>query len=268
MRVPARDGDVWFKENPPALAFEPALTSLLAGLRPDCLPEVVAADGRRLLTRDVGPSLRELHEADGAAPPAWEEILPLYAELQIDAAPLVDQALASGTPDFRPDRLEELATPFLEPVELSAVARAVDGLADGLLSMVSHEEVHEGNVFVRDGRAFFLDWAEACVSHPFVGAVLMLRDATERSGFEPGSDGAGRLRDLYLEPFTRFAPLRELRQIFRHAYLLGTVCRVLTWDLILAGQPAAVIDELRDPIGAWLGIFRGVNDGTITLGGA
>ncbi len=42
---------------------------------------------------------------------------------------------------------------------------------------------------MRDGKPYFLDWAEACVSHPFVGSVLMLRDATERAGLEPGSAG-------------------------------------------------------------------------------
>ena len=267
VRVATAEGDLWFKENPPALAFEPALTLLLTQRRPDCLPELVAADGPRFLTRHVGPSLREIHDAGGAAP-AWETILPQYAELQIDAAAHVDEALAAGTPDFRPDRLSGLAEPFLTRAELDAVARAVDGLGDALPPMVTHEEVHEGNVFIRDGEPFFLDWAEACVSHPFVGSVLMLRAATERAGLEPGSAGVERLRDLYLEPFAAFAPLPELREAYGHAYLLGTVCRVLTWDLILGRQPAAAADELGNPIEAWLGIFRGLRDGTITLGGA
>jgi hypothetical protein len=266
-RVPTRDGHLWFKENPPALAFEPELTRLLAGVRPDCLPEIAAAEGLRFLTRHVGPSLRELHDA-GEPAPAWEQILPLYAELQIVAAPLVEDALGAGTPDLRPDRLPELAARFLGPDELDAVGRSAAGLGAAVPAMVAHEEVHERNVFVRDRRPFFLDWAEACVSHPFAGCVLMLRDATERGGFEPGSREVERLRDLYLEPFTRYAPLAELRQVFAHAYLLGTICRVLTWDLILRRQPRAVAEELGSPIESWLAIFRGVHDGAITLGGA
>jgi hypothetical protein len=236
-------------------------------VRPDCLPEVTAADGPRFLTRHVGPSLHEVYAA-GGVPPAWEEILPLYAELQIEAVPLVDEALAAGTPDFRPHRLAERATHFLEPPELDAVARAVDGLGDLLPPMIAHEEVHEGNVFVANGRPFFLDWAEACVSHPFVGSVLMLRAATERAGLEPGSADVERLRDLYLEPFTVFAPLQELREVFDHAYLLGAICRVLTWNLILAGRPASVVAELRNPPGAWLELFRGLRAGSVALGGA
>ena len=265
--MPTSGGELWFKENPPALAFEPALTVLLADLRPDCLPEVVAAEGPRLLTRRVGPALHEIVDA-GGVPPSWEEILPLYGRLQIDAAPLVDEALAAGVPDFRPARLPALAEPFLEPTELEAVVRAVAGLGDEVPTLIAHEEVHQGNVFVRDGRPFFLDWAEACVSQPFAGSVLMLRAATDRLGLEPGSAGVGRLRDLYLEPFTVFAPIEELREVFHHSYLLGAICRVLTWDLILGRQPAAVVAELGDPIAAWLALFRGLVAGTTTLGGA
>jgi hypothetical protein len=36
-----------------------------------------------MLTRDVGPRLRELLEAGDAAP-SWEEVLRVYAELQVD----------------------------------------------------------------------------------------------------------------------------------------------------------------------------------------
>lgn len=267
VRVPTADGGAWFKENPPALAFEPALTLLLAELRPDCLPDVLAADGPRLLTRHVGPSLREALAAGGPAP-AFDEILPRYAELQIDAAPLVDAALAAGTPDLRPERLPDLAVRFLREDEVATIAGAAEAVGAAVPPLVAHEEVHDGNVFVRDGRAYFLDWAEACISQPFAGSVLMLRAATERNGFEPGSTDVERLRDLYLEPFTRFAPAGELRQVYAHAYLLGTICRLLTWDLILARQPPAVAEALGDPVRAWLEIFRGVAAGTTRLGGA
>ena len=165
MRAPTDAGDVWFKEDPPPLAFEPALTELLERRRPDRLPETVAVEGPRLLTRDAGRQLRA-HLDDGGTAPPWEEL-------------------------------------------------------GGVLSIsVVHTEAHDGNLFVRDGHVRLLDWAEAVVSHPFVGAVLPLRFAVERTG---GSAEA--LRDAYLEPFTRFAPMAELRQAFAHGYLLGTLVR-------------------------------------------
>ena len=42
---------------------------------------------------------------------------------------------------------------------------------------------------------------------------------------EPGGVEVHALRDAYLEPWTRFAPLGELRRIFAAAYQLGMVGR-------------------------------------------
>jgi hypothetical protein len=66
--VPTSNGLVWLKESPAGNAFEPALTAFLAEVRPDALPEVVAQDGPRLLTRHVGPRLRDLLDAGAPAP--------------------------------------------------------------------------------------------------------------------------------------------------------------------------------------------------------
>ena len=54
-------------EIPPSLGFEPPLTAALALRHPEHVPEVVAAEGRRLLTRDAGRRLRNLHD-EGARP--------------------------------------------------------------------------------------------------------------------------------------------------------------------------------------------------------
>lgn len=259
VRVPTAEGDLWFKENPPSLAFEPALTALIARRRPDCLPEVVAAEGPRLLTRHVGPRLRDVLDGGGTAP-SWEEILPLYAELQLDLAPDVEAALALGTPDLRPEIFAGDLAHLLSEAEREAVGPSLEALG-AIPPLLAHAEAHDGNIFVgAEGRPTFLDWAEAVVSHPFLGSVLMLRAATERSGLDPGSPGVERLRDLYLEPFTRFAPLPELRDAFGHAYLLGTLARALSWE---EGG-----DESGEYVKAWVEIFRDVLAGTTRLGGA
>jgi Phosphotransferase enzyme family len=266
--VPTADGDAWFKENPPGLAFEPALTLLVERRRPDCTPPVLAAEGPRLLTRDTGRQLRELHAA-GEPAPDWEEILPLYAEAQIDLAADVAAALEAGTPDKRPEALPALFEQLPgAAVHAGAVRHAADALRDTVPATVVHEELGENNVFVRDGRPYFVDWAEACVSHPFAGPLLPLRAATERAGLEPGTPPVERLRDLYLEPFTRFAPLTELRKAFAHGYLLAAACRALTWDSILAPLPASVSAELDEPVARWLDVLHGLAAGTTRLGDA
>jgi hypothetical protein len=103
-RVPTAEGLLWFKDNPAGNAFEPALTALLAGLRPDALPEVVAHEGPRLLTRDVGARLRDLLDANEPAP-SWEVVLAQYGELHAAFTSVAEQALALGAPDERPERL-------------------------------------------------------------------------------------------------------------------------------------------------------------------
>jgi hypothetical protein len=240
-RVTAEDGDLWFKESAPALAFEPALTALLAERRPDCVPEVVAVDGARLLTRDVGPQLRALL-AERAAAPTWHEIVALYAELQIELVDEVDALLELGVPDRRP---ETLAT----------VYERVPAVGDVVPLSVIHEEVHDGNVFVRDGRPVFIDWGEASVSHPFAGLVNTLRAIVDREGWEPGGDEILRVRDAYLEPWTGFASLAELRETFAAGYALGTLCRSASWTRTLSPLAPADREEFAHYPDAWLEIF-------------
>jgi hypothetical protein len=264
--VPTAQGQVWFKEDPPALAFEPALTELLARRRPELLPDVIAVDGPRLLTRDAGRRLRAQLD-DGMPAPSWPELLALYAELQLEFADAASQALALGTPDVRPELLGAVSARLPGGhARAERVRRAVDGLGDAVEPTVVHTEAHDGNLFVRDGHVRLLDWAEAVVSHPFVGIVLPLRFAAERTGASPGSVEVERLRDAYLEPFTRVAPLDELQDAFAHGYLLGTLVRAITWNAL--GAPPDVAIALGDPVRAWLELFDSVAAGTTTLGGA
>jgi hypothetical protein len=267
-RVPTAEGLLWLKDNPKGNAFEPALTALLAEIRPGALPEVVAHDGPRLLTRDVGPRFRDLLDAQAAAP-TWEEVLALYGEIHVDFMPLAEEALALGAPDERPARLPEL---YEELGGLDAwhdrVAEAAASLGESVPLSVVHQEAHDGNVFVRNGRAVFIDWAESSVTHPFLGPLLPLRSATERAGYEPGSPEVERLRDAYLEPFTRFAPASELRDAFAHAYLLAPVGRARVWQRILGPLADEVSAAYDDPLSAWIEILHGIADGKIRLGAA
>ena len=84
LRVPTDDGPVWFKANMPALSQEAAIVSVLVRRRPDLVPELLAVDLERgwMLQADGGTRLRE----SGLVPACWEEVLPVYAELQLDLA--------------------------------------------------------------------------------------------------------------------------------------------------------------------------------------
>ena len=58
-------------------------------------------EGTWMLTRDAGPQLRAVVR-HGAPAPSWDELLPLYAELQIELAEDAKELVALGAPDKRP----------------------------------------------------------------------------------------------------------------------------------------------------------------------
>jgi hypothetical protein len=276
-RIETSQGRMWFKEPAPVMAFEPALTALIAGRSPNDGPEVVAWEGSWLLTRDAGPQLRTLLEADAARAPKWEEILPRYAELQLAHSGHVEELLALGAPDKRPDSLladyprlvqdvRALEEVPVERARLASLEPALDRTVAALLgpvpNSVIHEEVHEGNVFVLNGHARFMDWGEGAVSHPFAGLTNTLRDIAYRRGLEPDSPELLRLRDIYLDPWTQFASLDDLRAMFEAGYLLGMLCRAVTWEGFLASAPQEARDEYDRNAAIWLDIVReGVEDG-------
>jgi aminoglycoside phosphotransferase (APT) family kinase protein len=243
------------------------------------MPQVIATAPPWLLTRDAGQDLRTVLRSGGAAP-SWDVLLPLYAELQIDLAGAADELLSAGAPDRRPaavasaypeliDRVATLGS--IDVKRLRALAPRVESLTRALEGSlpptVIHEEFHETNVFVLAGKPRLLDWAEAAVSHPFAGLVNTLRDITYRRRLKPGGREMLRLRSVYLEPWTRFAPLRELEALFDQGYVLGALCRALTWDRVLAAQSAAVRAEYGRNAAVWLDlIFREAVENEVKLG--
>ena len=74
------------------------------------------------------------------------------------------------------------------------------------------------------------------------------RSLVDRWGFEAGAPDLVALRDAYLEPWTTFAPLSRLTELFEAAYPLGMLCRAVSWDRLLAELPAderGEFDRLR-----------------------
>jgi phosphotransferase family enzyme len=272
MRVPAAGGDVWFKAVGALHRFEPALTQLLGELLPDRVPEVVALDASRawMLMRDGGIRLREL----AATVEHWERVLPRYAELQLAAAPYLEELFALGVPDFGLQRLRDLVEELLieragvlTPEEhramldrLPEVAAMADELtAHGIAETIQHDDLHDGQVFFRDGRYLVFDWGDACVSHPFHTLTVTLRAAAWRLELEPGGRDVLRMRDAYLEPF---GPPAELAPVADVAYRTGMLARAYAWHRYVAAREGEEGDEeavaygiqrfLADgPIGAW-----------------
>jgi hypothetical protein len=96
-RVPTDIGTVWFKANPPAASFEPALLAALAAWYPDRFIAPIAVDLDRAwsLTRDGGPTLRDQQARTGDTS-AWHATLRGYGQLQLDLARHAGDLLALG----------------------------------------------------------------------------------------------------------------------------------------------------------------------------
>ena len=285
LRVPTDDGTLWFKAvSKPVHTFEVPLTRLLADERPDDVPQVVAVDEARawMLLRDGGTRLREA----GHSVEHLERILPQVAEVQLAVAPRAGELLALGVPDERlaslPDHFAELLRQpelmmldqaegltvqeydrarSLRP-ELERMCRELAGY--GIPETIQHDDLHDGNVFVDDGRYRIFDWGDACVSHPFHTLTVALRAAAWKLELEPGGAEIRRLRDAYLEPFSSYASRDELRAAADLAYRTGTLARALAWQRYIDGAPAGHRDDdlsalpygirkflERGPLGAW-----------------
>jgi hypothetical protein len=268
--VPTRAGAVYFKASAPSEAFEAALTLELARRRPDCMPDVIAIDAGRgwMLTHDAGLQLRD-QIPDPPDPTIWDELLPLYAELQIGLADSVEELVALGTPDRRFGPLvaayQDVCSRWeaKNPPEIDGL---VDRLGDTVPASIVHEEFQDNNIHLTNGRPTFIDWAEAAVEHPFAGLVNTMRGLVDRWGFEPGDPGVLRLRDLYLEPWTRFAAMPDLVELFALGYALGMVCRALTWDRLVWRLSEPTRAEYAHFVPAWLELLSETLEGKATLG--
>ena len=275
MRAPTDAGTIYFKAVGPTAAYEPALTVALARWRPDVMPPLLAVDQTRgwLLLADGGTRLREVIRADRDLG-HWEQLLPEYAEVQIELADRVAEILSFGTPDRRLDRL-----PALYEALLADEAALRVGLEPGLTAeeharlrddgprfarlcqelasydipdSLHHGDFHDGNIFARDGAYLFFDWGDSVVSHPFFSlrtAGVSLEMSLDLPENPPEFQ---RLLDAYLEPWTRVAPRSTLRAVYPLAHLVGVINGALTWRAAVATLPEALREEYAAPVPALL----------------
>ena len=236
LRVPTADGPVWFKANTPELRHEVAVVELVSARVPDRVPPLLASDVERgwMLMADAGERLREV-VAEERSLARWHDVLAGAADISVALEPDAEDLVAAGLPDLRlhllVDAYAELVDRFeLEPRFQDAVGRVLD-LVDELASYavpetLQHDDLHDGQVFVKDGRNLILDWGDAVVSHPFFTMSVTLE-----GGVAWGLDDVADSEDIwpYVESYlARYAPGRpELREAVPPALRLGWVCRAL-----------------------------------------
>lgn len=283
LRVPTRQGKLYYKACATSLRHEPALTRFLARRRPDCMLAVYGTDSARawMLMQDGGDTLRsQLHGPKDLR--LWEAALRLYANVQISLAEHSDELLALGTPDRRLQGLTEQFANLLDEGEAQLTApphgltpeeyhRLQDSLPDfehacqrlasfGIPTSLHHDDFHDANIYLQAGRYRFADWGESCVTHPFFSLLVNLRSAAYRFGLDERATQIERLREAYLQAWTDFAPLADLRQASSLATHLAMVNRALTWHLVLNTIPPDERREYEEAVPGWLQDYLDAKD--------
>ena len=236
LRVPTAAGPVWFKANTPELRHEVSVVERVSARVPDRVPPLLASDVDRgwMLMADAGGRLREV-AAEERSLARWHDVLSGAADVARELEPDVDELVAAGVPDLRLHTLADGYADLVARYEVErrfrdAVGRVRD-LVDELASYavtetLQHDDLHDGQVFVKDGRNLILDWGDAVVSHPFFTMSVTLE-----GGVAWGLDDVADSEDIwpYVDSYlARYAPDRpELRDAVPPALRLGWVCRAL-----------------------------------------
>jgi len=280
LTVPTGQGLLYFKATAPYLSYEPAVTAFIFRLRPDISPDLLAVEPERgwLLMRASGTPLRTLIKAEKSIA-RWHEIVPLYVGLQKEMASRTGEILSLGILDRRlgtlPGQFERLVDDKLsllvdqpESITSDEYRRLKASVGDfekmcgeldsfGIPSTLHHDDFHDGNLFVQNGRVIFTDWGESAVTYPFFTLVVMLRGAENSLDLKPDSPELAQMRDWYLKEWTDFAPQEDLRRVVKLAERIGLVNRALTWQRIISYLPVELKPEYALAVPAYLQEFIG-----------
>jgi hypothetical protein len=184
---------VWLKEVPPFFAHEADVIRWAAG-HGGRVPHVIAADGGRMLLRDI-PG-RDLY---GAPLPVREAIARDHHHIQLASRSALGELAALGVPDRRGARLVDWMQAVLPP---NPVVRRVPELLDqaygcGLPDALVHGDLHPGNARGDAEHRTLLDWGDCFLGHPAFDVLRLtdgLDEADSRSVME---QWAGRWREAY-----------------------------------------------------------------------
>jgi hypothetical protein len=256
MRIPTSQGDVYFKASTAAARHDTAVTQTIFRHRPDSIPPVLAIDADRgwLLLADGGQRLREAFKA-GKPIHDWSQILADYGALQMDLASHVDELLAGGTPDQRLARLPVLYEAILTDVqwllidqpdgltstEYQRLISAVPQVAEmcrqlasyGVPQSLHHNDLHDGNIFVANGRYLFFDWGDSSISHPFFCLRTVFVSIENSFGLAEDDPVFDTFSRAYLVPWTQFETEANLSAAFALAHKLWAISSAIKYHVFM-----------------------------------
>jgi hypothetical protein len=283
LTVPTDHGRLWFKENNLGQFAEASIMSLLGELAPDHVAAPLAIEPSRgwLLTADHGATLDSVGSDDASI---WARITGDFADLQQAVAPHGERLAQAGLVVMNP----EVASNFVEnqlllhtglpsehplylgPEEADDVVRRLPAIEEavgvlrgvGVPLSLDHNDLHARNCFLpgssTDPLRFF-DFADAYWAHPFSALLVPVTQMREQWNTTADDPRILAVVDAYLDHWTSYAPLSELRTAVEPALRLGGVHRYGSWlrllvyaddDSMRAYAPAALhyLRTLTDPV--------------------
>ncbi|MGV0109333.1 hypothetical protein [Arthrobacter sp. CP30] len=283
LTVPTDHGRLWFKENNLGQFAEASIMSLLGELAPDHVAAPLAIEPSRgwLLTADHGATLDSVGSDDASV---WARITGDFAGLQQAVAPHGERLSQAGLVVMNPDvasnfvenqLLLHTGLPpehplYLGPEEADDVVRRLPAIEEavevlrgvGVPLSLDHNDLHARNCFLpgssTDPLRFF-DFADAYWAHPFSALLVPVTQMREQWSTTADDPRILAVIDAYLDHWTSYAPLSELRTAVEPALRLGRVHRYGSWlrllvyaddDSMRAYAPAALhyLRTLTDPV--------------------
>ncbi|MCB0018520.1 MAG: aminoglycoside phosphotransferase family protein [Anaerolineales bacterium] len=267
--VATDQGRFYVKASPPQFRRETGVTRFLAEQLPTLYPEVVATDeaeGWLLMRASAAEPL--LAQTDISR---WQEALARYAGRQQASRVRRDEFADLGCPvrglaelATEAERLvtepkwlrpepgvaftdEELAQFKALLPELQRICQhyAVAGLAPTLV----HGDFHPGNIlYGRDG-PIFIDWSDACWSHPFMDlAIFLLEDFGNPAAI---NEQMALVVEAYLASWSAEKPLAELRAEFDALGPVAILFHALSFVRIVANLEPSARWEMHNVV-PWL----------------
>jgi hypothetical protein len=258
-RIPTNIGNIYFKAVVSRLAYESALTHVLAQRYPHYLPAVLSINTEQgwLLMADGGKRLREnlKNEADIQH---WLNLLPIYAKLQQDAAQHLQEFLELGVPDRRlatlPTNFQQLLanTEILaieQPGGLSlieyqclqdsndVVTQLCSELAKfGIPETINHGDLHDGNIFIGDQSYLFFDWGDSSISHPFFSLHSPYKSLENTLHLDEDSCWWQRLGNCYLDSWAAYENRTRTQEVLSIAQQLSPILAAWRWLPVLSSM--------------------------------
>lgn len=278
LRVPTREGFLFFKAVLPAFRFEVALSQALADWYPGDILPVLAAEPEAgwMLLPDAGLPLRSrLGQPDYF--PLWAKTFARYARIQMELSAHPELLLQHGAPDRRLERLPELLAALLEDTPILRIGepnglsksehrRLLDSLpafasacqhlaASGIPASLHHDDFHDANVFLSAEQIYLTDWGECGLAHPFFSLMIALRGIVYRLDLAEDAPETQRLALGYLRHWSDFGPAEDLLPVFAEAQVIAMANRAMSWHQVVARLPEIYQQEHAGSVSGWLQEF-------------